>query len=541
MSNGIYVFNQFYAFTALLALLLCCWFFGFFKNRFGLKFALSCFCGCLLALITSLMPALAFVVTISFVPSFIYHMIEPLLIAPFIVGLVGFIATWCALTLILDLPGLFAKDSQPAPRWNVTVTAFFVFIFMCFALRSGISGYQIIYHAQQISRYAPTGNDPKRLKEIYQEATRSNDTRMFADVISLLALNHNLSTELLNEIYVKTAQSDLNAISRDRIYRTLTKNPNTSTELFRKLMFSLSQTKTLTASSAATNYISQEHNFSENALLQLAEYPDCEIRRAIIAYPNLSQDVLGKMVKDDPDLGVRHDARKRIDFLHGVSHLENNAETPTPGRSVANVSPDEIVSLINTTQLHQIYNGTIDGDSAEPVLEGLANNCFINDDLARKIYERAAVLHNYSRTAILKALASNPRTPNDILNKLSAEKDLAILRQLASNPNLPLPVMVKLAPYPDCKIRKKIICIPGATMSLLRQFRHDRDESVAVEANERLSQEEDYLQNCVEIKKLNPSCQKYYSTKSPDMRIYPNTSERDDNKSLIPDYQKTIL
>ena len=112
------------------------------------------------------------------------------------------------------------------------------------------------------------------------------------------------------KFYVKTTESGLNSISRDRIYRTLTKNPNTSSELFGKLMVSLSQTKTLTASSAANNYMSANHNFSQDTLLQLAGYPDCEIRRAIIAYPNISQEVLTKMVKQDPDLGVRHDAKK---------------------------------------------------------------------------------------------------------------------------------------------------------------------------------------------------------------------------------------
>ena len=530
MSNGIYIFNSLYAFASLLAVVLSLWFFPGLKQKFGVKFALSLMGGCIICLISSVIPSLAFVLTISFVPSFIYHMIEPLLIAPFVIGVIGFIAIWAVLTLFIELLRLLAPDTKSG-QINLIITAFFIFIFMCYALRSGLSGYQIIFHAQQISHYAPTGADPKRLKEIYQEATQSHDSRVFADVIVLLALNHNLPPDMLNEIYVKTAQSDLNTISRDRIYRTLTKNPNTSPELFKKLLFSLTQTKTLTANSATSNYISPDHNFSEDTLMDLAQYPDCEIRRAIISYPNIPEDILGEMVKHDPDLGVRHDARKRLDFIRGVAHLENNTETPIQPKPKPSVSPEEIASIDNTVQLHQIYNSTIDGDDAELMLESLADNCFVNDDLVRQIYARAAILKNYSRTAILKSLASNPRTPTDILIKLSAEKDLAILRQLVSNPNLPLDLMVKLAPYPDCKIRKKIICIPGASGGLLRQFRHDHDESVAVEANERMSQESDYLQNCVEIKKLNPSCQKYYSTKSPDMRIYPNTSER---KPVLP-------
>ena len=166
MSNGIYLFNQFYAFASLLAVFFSLWLFSPIKNRFGLKFTLSLLCGASLSLLASILPSLAFMLTISFVPSFIYHMIDPLAIAPFVIGLVGFVAGWCVQTLLIELQNFLVPDVREA-RLNMLITAFFIFLFMSYAMRSGMSGYRIIFHAQQISHYAPTGTDPRRLKEIF--------------------------------------------------------------------------------------------------------------------------------------------------------------------------------------------------------------------------------------------------------------------------------------------------------------------------------------------------------------------------------------
>ena len=57
---------------------------------------------------------------------------------------------------------------------------------------------------------------PLFLKEIYVEVAEGRDSRMFADVVTLLALNHNAPPELLNAIYKKTVDSNLSPLSRDR-------------------------------------------------------------------------------------------------------------------------------------------------------------------------------------------------------------------------------------------------------------------------------------------------------------------------------------
>jgi hypothetical protein len=521
MSNGIVLYNPVYTSLSLIFLLASVWVYAGLKNSFDRLFRLALIASAALSCFASVLPSWAVVLTVAFVPSFIYHTINPLLIAPLVVGCVGFIGSWCALVILREIYSLMLASYQP-PQINITLTAFIIFIGMCYALRGGLADYQIIFHAQLNSRYAPAGNDPQRLADIYAEVERGTDARTFADVATLLASNHNAPAALLDEIYVHTRALALDTTSRGQVYRTLIKNPNTTPELFEKLMFSLSKTKTFSKDSPIM--LPQDHQISQDNILQLADYPDCEIRRAILSYPNIPQTVLDTMSRQDPDMGIRHEARQRLDFIRGVSHLENNISTLPVVHEPSAISIAQIANMDSSAQLHQIYNQMTDEQNTQLVLESLASNCFINDDLARKIYVKADTLKHYSRTAVLKALAANPKTPSDLLNRLAEEKDLAILRELASNPGLTEKALAKLAPYPDCRIRKKIICSPDTPAVLLKQYRHDGDESVVLEVNQRLARKEDYLQSCVEIKKFNSSCQKYYSTTSPDMRLYPNTS-----------------
>jgi hypothetical protein len=529
MTNEIYFFNQIFTLISALAFLSSIWLYVRLKNTCSILVRLSLIGACFLSLLSSFMPALAVVLTVAFVPSFIYHMLNPLLLAPFVVGVVSFFAFWCVLILVREFRSIFSRSTQP-PKLSVTLMAFVVFCFMSLSIHNGYQDYKVIFHAQQMARYAPTGTDPKHLEEIYLEVAKVHDSRTFADVAALLALNHNSPPELLTAIYKKTAAANINPINREHIYLSLTKNPNTSSDLLQKLMFSLSESKTLPANSGALTAIPNQ-GLSQNKLLQLAMYPDCEVRRAVIAYPNISKNVLTQMVSSDPDMGVRRDARQRLGFIRGVTTLEKPGLPQTRPTMLSPRLPEKISNMDNANQLRRIFDATADDEGASVILESLASNCFITEDLARKIYEKAFNLKNYPRTAVLMSLAANPQTPADILNNLTSEKDLAILRALASNPNLPYSAMVVLVPFPDCRIRKEIICIPHTSTVLLKKLRKDKDESVALEANERAAQEDEYLHNCAEVKKLNPSCQKYYSTTSPDVRMYPNTSQA---KSLIP-------
>jgi hypothetical protein len=250
----------------------------------------------------------------------------------------------------------------------------------------------------------------------------------------------------------------------------------------------------------------------------------------------MSTRVLSLIVKTDPDLGVRHDAKQRLEFLSGVSFLEKNARLPTAESEKIALLREQARNSFDENQLIKIFNEAMHYQEISLVLLELANNCFMTPELAQQIYKRASLIKNYSRIEIFVALSTNPKTSTDVLNQLAQEKELVILRALASNPHLPMEIMQKLAPYPDCKIRKKIICLPRTPTNIIMSLQQDADNSVAEEARARLQQVDDYLSACVEPKKLNASCRQFFDNYSPIMHEYPNTS--DSSSSII---QKSIL
>lgn len=240
---------------------------------------------------------------------------------------------------------------------------------------------------------------------------------------------------------------------------------------------------------------SHDPNVPLSTLVKFTDYPDCEVRREIISYRNISETVLNQMSKLDPDVGVRYIAKRRLDFLHGISHLEAEKHPLKPE------NPD-VATWIK-----------------------LASNCYVSDVLAHNIYGKSKKINGYPRTQLLMALALNPQTPPDILNELSFEKDLRILRKLAANPNLPAFLVQKFFPYPDCKIRKEILCHPNLTTVSVYKLQKDYDQSVSNQANQRLLNEESYLGACKEVTKINTSCQKYFGNTLPKVRYFPNISK----------------
>jgi hypothetical protein len=536
MNNGLFeIFNETFLYLSLLIFFLSVWLFVRLKNSRNLFSRMSLVGASLLSIVASVMPAVALLVTISFIPSFIYHMFKPLMLAPFVVGAAGFVGTWSLLVVLQELAGFFRRNNQP-PKWGVTIFAMLVFIMMGFKLNNGLVDYSLIVNSQQIVQYASTGTDQNQLKRIYTSVALSHDSKLFDEVLSALSLNHNVSPELLRVVYARTVNSDLDVIQQNYILLNLSKNPHTSSDLLKKLMVSVSQSDTTMKADSGLTAVSRNPNFSPETILQFSSYPDCEIRRAIISYPNISEQVLSQMIANDPDVGIKHDAKRRLDFLHGISHLDADKKTPVKPQKISTTLVQRARDTINAEELTVIYSQSENNENANSILENLASNCYTSADMLQHIYEKSVTLKGYAKTAIFVALSVNPKTPTDILQKLANEKDLVILRGLVSNPNISNDIIVRFTPFPDCKIRKEIVCIPGISRSVLTKLRQDNDESVALEATERLREENAYLNICREMKKLNPSCQKYYGTTvTPELRSYPNTSEADElviNSSL---------
>ena len=518
--GGIAIFNQMFTFVSVVAVGVSVMCFKKFKKTVNTILRMSFIGACLFAFVASIIPSLAILLTISFVPSFIYHSFHPFALTPFVVPIVGFAATFATLVLLQELFNVVNRNAPPL-QLRLSLLAVAMFSFMSYQLSNGMLDFKIIFNAEQILDYAATGPSPAQLEKIYTEVAISHDTKLFYEVMEKLAFNPHAPAELLHVIYARTLDSRLDAAQRDYIFAALSKNPQASADLLSQLLLTISQNASAPPDALAA--AAHNPNFSQEKLAQLANYPDCEIRRVIIGYPNISETVLTKIVNDDPDLGVRRDAKRRLDFLHGISHLDlDNKLSLRQNEKLA----EPATKIVDPIQLDAIYKNMDLDEDPDGVLASLAANCYITEAMARDIYARAESRNGYARTAALIALAINPQTPEDVLTLLAQEKELSILRALASNPNITHEIINHFAPFPDCKIRKEIICLPGASSDTIKKLRHDADESVALEATERMREQDAYLEICQEFKRVNPSCEKFYGGQSsPDMRAYPSTSE----------------
>ncbi|MES2217489.1 MAG: hypothetical protein V4501_03660 [Pseudomonadota bacterium] len=520
-SNTVSVFNQFFFFSALLGLVISLICYTRFSHKISNIVRLSLIGASFFALIVSILPSLALLLTISFVPSVISQAFDRLHTAAIIAWPLGFAASFCLLALVDEFFNVLNRNNQKL-QFRMMVMAIIVIAAMVHLMGNGYLDYKIIFKAEEILNYAALGTNPSQLEKIYMEVAISHDANLFNQLLIKLAGNPHTSAQLLRVVYARTLDTSLTDTQRNFIFASLSKNPHAASDLLKKLLVTISQN--VQAQPDDLSAVSHNLKFTQDALLQLIAYPDCEIRRAIIGYPNVSENILTKIIEHDPDVGVRRDAKRRLDFLHGISHLDtDNRSTMNPNNKI--IAPAE--KIADPLQLAAIYKNLDINDDPDEVLASLAENCHITKDMARDIYAKASGKKGYARTAVFIALSINPQTPADILNFLANEKELAILRALAANPHIPYEIIDRFAPYPDCRIRKEIICLPSASTSVLKKLRDDTDESVAQEASERLRAENSYLDICREFRKITPSCSDLEGAPvAPEMRVYPNTSER---------------
>lgn len=528
-----------YMLTSLVTLIMSLLLFIPLRRRFSLPVRISLIGGALLSLIASVVPSINQILAVSFLPSLIYNVTDPMTMAPYIVGLIGFIGCWSIITLAQELFAIFHRSSLP-PRLMMTGLAVILFAIMTRAIHHGTSDYTFVLNSQEISNYALEGTDPQKLSRIYHDVTLTNNEKLQDEILSLLSENTQSSSDLLRKIYDKIMYANMDPNFFNIILINLTKNPNTPSDLLEKLLVSASKAHDVPTSSLAA--IPRNPHFSETMLLQLAYYPNCEIRRAIIAYPQISESILKDIITKDPDVGVRRDAKRRLDFLHGLSHLDERKRPPvTIVASLDRELQQLAAHSFDTQKLHQIYHSSEVLQNPGFVLENLAGNCYIDEALVRQIFSKTIASRTETHTGILVALASNPKTPADILTILSKQNDLAILRALASNPNLPYALLSKLAPYPDCKIRKKIICHPDTSGDIIARLLKDPDQSVSLETNTRLKEADYYLETCREVEKMNPSCQKFFDEGLTAFPLLPNTSKRNEEFERLQNMPKKEL
>ena len=507
MDCTISIYNQFFTLIALLGFVASLTIYSK-KSQSLTKIVRSSFVGmCLAALFVSLYPTYALLLVIAFLPAFMYHTFAPLTMIVFLIWPLAWVASFCGLVLLREIAALLTPTARPA-QFRVSLVALIIVGLLTHVFCNGLVDYKIAYNANAIFDYAATGADVGYLQKIYRAVAAGRDVEVYRQTLLKLAHNPHTPSALLRMIYTHTMESHFTLAQRNFIFTLLSANPQTPADLLKKLV--LTNSKKTAESTQVLALAPHNPNFSYATLVQLINYPDCEIRRALLNYPGIEEKLLRQMTLRDPDLGVRRDAKRRLDFLHGNTHL---ASAPLANKYMlpAGAEQDSVDKL------------ALDQAGPDAKLLKSAENCQLEPSTARTIFHAALAKQGYAKTAVLLALAANPQTPPDILRRLAQENELIILRSLAANAHLPMDVIQTLAPFPDCKIRKEIICLPAADTAQLNNLRADKDESVAQEATERLRESSAYLNVCREFRKINTLCQQPASA-APLFRRFPNTS-----------------
>lgn len=117
------------------------------------------------------------------------------------------------------------------------------------------------------------------------------------------------------------------------------------------------------------------------------------------------------------------------------------------------------------------------------ILGILAHQELPGDDL-RRIYEADRQSRHDGSTA-LHSLASNPRTPPDLLTALASGSTAL---SVAFNPSAPAAVLERLAVHEDKSVRRRVAMNPSTSQDLLIKLAEDGDEMVRQAAAHRLNQ-----------------------------------------------------
>ncbi len=115
------------------------------------------------------------------------------------------------------------------------------------------------------------------------------------------------------------------------------------------------------------------------------------------------------------------------------------------------------------------------------ILGILAHQELPGDDL-RRIYEASRQSRSGGSTAFY-SLASNPRTPPDLLTSLATGSTASTV---ARNPSAPAALLERLAAHEDKYVRQQVAVNPSASQDLLTKLAEDSDDMVRRAAAHRL-------------------------------------------------------
>lgn len=428
-------------------------------------------------------------------PTFIYYNTDLLIFTPVMLCVVGFLLGWSFATLTQEIK---------TQTWQTSLAAIGILILAGTLIFFWLSHYRLLSKYAN-NPYLATTNNQNFLIDAYNHTYNTTDPRLL-QALALIAKNNNAPADLLRNIYQRSLTADTRL--REVIFFNLADNTQTPYDILK--LVAPSRQSSIYSATFASNPSAEK-----SATKQLLTSSNCEIRRQIILNPNTTIDTLKWIVKNDPDMSIRQDADQQLKYLqhtpsppiptYGILANEVKLHKQLESTASNSTDPTELTSVLNEIDKHKNFF---------PLLEILAHNCNITNQMTQDIYSKTQKLSDaYYKNAILTALAMNPNTSPDVLKQLANEKDPKLLRYLVGNPNLPQDTMSKFLNYPDCVLRKSIITNnPNVPMAILNQMKTDPDESVSTAATTRINQPIDYQVNALKtLINILPSCEAKYS------------------------------
>lgn len=200
-------------------------------------------------------------------------------------------------------------------------------------------------------------------------------------------------------------------------------------------------------------YVASNHQATIDILDELSGDIDVGVRRAVAGNPNTPAELLDQMQKDtilvqQMVAGNPNTERRTLEKMRGITDeevqvgLSMNEHTPEDMlRRLASTDNDRI--LRNLAENCSTPTDILDDLMKNPDLyRNLARNPHLSESSIRALFATDPHQTNYR---MLQIIASNPSTPNDILEKL-AEHEFASIREcVATNPSISTELRLKLA------------------------------------------------------------------------------------------------
>lgn len=230
-----------------------------------------------------------FIITCTTLPSTSGIWLAFLPLISIVLGIEAFLISWAVIIIFI----LFSqKHRSTIPKKKLVIHVILSIVILSFIfLRTYTSiSTKLLFREIESPQTSQT-----RLSEIYAKAIKRGDTR----ILGKLAINPNISIQMLEEIYASYQQYPVNA-KYYPIFVSLAKNKNTPVKILEEL-----------AKREVRCYVAGNPNTSVETLRILAKDPDFLVRTSVADNKNTPHDILVKL-KSDWDPLVREHARSQL-------------------------------------------------------------------------------------------------------------------------------------------------------------------------------------------------------------------------------------